>query len=304
MYFMLCGKMLLSLVVPCHNEEMSIHLFYEEVLKVLSNLDFEIIYINDGSKDNTLKNIKKLADKDLRVKYISFSRNFGKESALFAGMKNSLGDLVCLIDVDLQHPPSLIPKMVNYICKEGYDVAAAKRVSRQGEPKINSFFSSLFYKIFNKISDLELVEGSTMLLLTEYNRFSKGLFQWVGFETKWIPYTNIERIAGNSNWSFLSLLSYSIEAFVSFSSAPLSIATLLGIAFSLIAFIYSIIIVTKYLLYSDPVQGYASTMCSMLLLGGIMLFTIGILGKYLEKTFLETKKRPLFIIKESNINEK
>lgn len=308
--------MLLSLVVPCYNEEESVLLFYEEILRVITFIDFEIIYINDGSKDDTLNNIKVLVNKDSRVKYISFSRNFGKESALFAGLKYAEGDFVCVIDVDLQHPPNLIPKMLNSILDEGYDVAAAKRVSRSGEPKISSFFSSLFYKLFAKISDLELVEGATdfrvmtrqvvdsVLLLTEYNRFSKGLFQWVGFETKWIPYENVERIAGDSNWSFIGLVSYSVEAIVSFTSAPLSISTFLGILFSVIAFVYIVIIIAKNLLFSDPVQGYASTMCSILLLGGLMLFSIGILGKYVEKTFLETKSRPIFIIKESNLGKK
>ena len=306
--------MLLSLVVPCYNEEESVLLFYEEILRVLTDIDFEIIYINDGSKDDTLKNLKMLVNKDSRVKYISFSRNFGKESALYAGFKYSKGDLVCVIDVDLQHPPNLIPCMLDYVLNEGYDVAAARRVSRDGEPRINSFFSNLFYKIFSKISDLELVNGATdfrvmtrqvvdsVLSLQEYNRFSKGLFQWVGFETKWIPYENVERIAGDSNWSFFGLISYSIEALVSFTSAPLSMATIFGLLFSGVAFIYILIILTKNILFSDPVQGYASMMCTILFLGGLMLFTIGILGKYLEKTFLETKNRPLFIIKESNID--
>ena len=305
----------LSIVVPCFNEEESVGIFLDEIQKVLQGHDFEVIYINDGSSDNTLKNIKDLADSNPNVKYISFSRNFGKESAIYAGLKNASGDLVCLMDVDLQHPPSLLPEMLETISRDDVDVVAARRTTRKGEGRFKSWASHLFYKIFNIISNLDLVEGATdyrvmkrpvvdsILQLSEYNRFSKGLFQWVGFETEWISYENVERVAGETTWSFWGLFKYSIEAIVAFTSLPLSISTLFGTVFSVIAFLYIIFIVAKYLLYSDPVQGFATIMCAILFLGGIQLLSIGILGKYLEKTYLESKRRPVFIVKESNIDD-
>ncbi len=306
---------LLSIVVPCFNEEESVEIFFKEIQKVLADQNYEIIYINDGSSDNTLKEIKKLANENSNIKYISFSRNFGKESAIYAGLKNASGDLVCLIDVDLQHPPSLIPEMIETVSNEDYDVVAARRISRKGEPAIKSFFSHSFYKIFNRISEIELVEGATdyrvmtrqvvdsILELSEYNRFSKGLFHWVGFNTKWIPYENIERVAGETTWSFWGLVQYSIEGIVAFTTIPLSISTFIGTIISIIAFIYMIFIVIRYLIYSDPVQGYPTIMCVILFLGGIQLLSIGVLGKYLEKTYVETKNRPIFIVKESNIDD-
>ena len=306
--------MLLSIIVPCFNEEESVPIFYESIFNELKDIKYEIIYINDGSTDNTLYEIKNLADNHSNVKYLSFSRNFGKESALYAGLKNAEGDLICVIDVDLQHPPSLIPQMMHLILEENFDVVAARRISRKGESKINSFFSTCFYKIFNKISNLNLVEGATdyrvmtkqvvdsILALGEYNRFSKGLFQWVGFNITWIPYENVERVAGQTSWSLFGLFKYSIEAIVAFTTSPLNISTFFGILFSLMAFIYIIIILFEYLLFSNQVQGYSSLMCTILILGGIQLFSIGILGKYLEKTYIETKNRPIFIVKESNIN--
>ena len=306
---------LLSIVVPCFNEEESVEIFFKEIQKVLADQNYEIIYINDGSSDNTLKKIKKLVNENSNIKYISFSRNFGKESAIYAGLKNASGDLVCLIDVDLQHPPSLIPEMIETVSNEDYDVVAARRISRKGEPAIKSFFSHSFYKIFNRISEIELVEGATdyrvmtrqvvdsILELSEYNRFSKGLFHWVGFNTKWIPYENIERVAGETTWSFWGLVQYSIEGIVAFTTIPLSISTFIGTIISIIAFIYMIFIVIRYLIYSDPVQGYPTIMCVILFLGGIQLLSIGVLGKYLEKTYVETKNRPIFIVKESNIDD-
>lgn len=305
----------LSIVVPCFNEEESIGIFFKEIEKVLAGYDYEIIFINDGSSDNTLKNIKDIANENSSVKYISFSRNFGKESAIYAGLKNASGDLICVMDADLQHPPNLLPEMLETISNGDYDVVAARRISRKGEPKFKSFFSHQYYKIFNRISEMNLVEGATdyrvmtkqvvnsVLELNEFNRFSKGLFQWVGFDTKWIAYENVERVAGETTWSFWGLLKYSIEGIVAFTTAPLSISTLLGAIFSIVAFIYMIFIITKNLLYSDPVQGFATIMCAILLLGGIQLLSIGVLGKYLEKTYLETKNRPIFIVKESNIDD-
>ena len=306
---------LLSIVVPCFNEDESVGIFLEEIQKTLKDYNFEVIYVNDGSSDNTLKYIKELASKNSNVKYISFSRNFGKESAIFAGLKYASGDYICLMDADLQHPPKLIPEMLEAVLDEGYDVAAARRVSRKGEPKIKSFFSHRFYKVFNKISDIDMVEGATdyrimtrqvvdsVLDLPEYNRFSKGLFQWVGFDTKWIEYENIERIAGESTWSFWGLIKYSIEGLVAFTTLPLSVSTFLGMVFSVIAFIYMLFIIIRYLIYSEAVPGYPTLICSLLLLGGIQLLSIGVLGKYLEKTYFEAKNRPIFIVKESNIEE-
>ncbi|MBE6492504.1 MAG: glycosyltransferase family 2 protein [Methanobrevibacter sp.] len=306
---------LLSIVVPCFNEDESVEIFLEEIQKTLKDYNFEVIYVNDGSSDNTLKYIKELASKNSNVKYMSFSRNFGKESAIFAGLKYASGDYICLMDADLQHPPKLIPEMLEAVLDEGYDVAAARRVSRKGEPKIKSFFSHRFYKVFNRISNIDMVEGATdyrimtrqvvdsVLKLQEYNRFSKGLFQWVGFDTKWIEYENIERIAGESTWSFWGLIKYSIEGLVAFTTLPLSISTFLGTVFSIIAFIYMLFIIIRYLIYSEAVPGYPTLICSLLLLGGIQLLSIGVLGKYLEKTYFEAKSRPIFIVKESNIEE-
>lgn len=305
----------LSIVVPCFNEDESVGMFYSEIEKTLENTDFEIIYVNDGSKDNTLINLKKLSKDKPNVKYISFSRNFGKESAIYAGLKSSKGDYVCVMDVDLQHPPALLPEMIRTVTEEDYDVAAARRVSRRGEPKIKSFLSHMFYKLFNAVSNMQLVEGATdyrvmtrqvadsVMQLSEYHRFSKGLFQWVGFETKWIEYENVERAAGETTWSLWGLLQYSIEGVIAFTTTPLSISIVLGAVFSLAAFIYMIFIILKYLLYSDPVQGFATIMTAILFLGGIQLLSIGILSKYLEKTYIETKNRPVFIVKESNVDD-
>ena len=305
---------LLSIVVPCFNEESSVEIFFREIEKTLGEINFEIIFIDDGSKDNTLTNIKKIANDNTNIKYISFSRNFGKESALYAGLKNSKGNLVCVMDVDLQDPPELLPQMIEIIENEDYDIVATRRVSREGEPKIRSLFARLFYKFFNKISQVDLVDGArdyrlmtrqvidSILELNEYNRFSKGLFQWIGYNTKWLEYKNIERVSGETSWSFFGLVSYSIEGITAFTTAPLSISTFFGIILSFIAFILIFFIILKNILYSDPVAGWTSTICGILLLGGIQLFSIGILGKYLEKTYLEIKNRPIFIVKESNID--
>ncbi len=306
---------LLSIVVPCYNEEESVENFLVEVQNVLKDRNFEVIFINDGSSDDTLKTIKGLAEKNPNVKYISFSRNFGKEAAIYAGLNHAKGDLIGLMDADLQHPPKLLPEMISAIEDEGYDAAAARRVSRKGEPKIKSFFSHRYYRFFNRISKIEIVEGGTdyrvmtrqvidsILELKEYNRFSKGLFQWVGFDTKWIEYENVERAAGETTWSFLGLLTYSVEGIIAFSTMPLTLSIVMGTIVSIVAFLYMIFIIAKYLLYSDPVQGFATTMSAILLLGGIQLLSIGIIGKYLEKTYFETKNRPIFIVKETNIND-
>ena len=302
---------LLSIVVPCFNEEEMIGIFSKEIFNTMENIaiDYEIIFVNDGSYDNSLKNIKDLSNKYQNIKYISFSRNFGKEAALYAGLIHSKGDYIAIMDVDLQDPPHLLAEMLSTIKNSDYDIVATRRVSRKGEPVITSFFSRLFYKFINLFSNLNLVDGArdyrlmtrqvkdSILELNEYSRFSKGLFEWVGYNTKWLEYENIKRRKGESSWSFWKLFKYSIEAIVSFSTFPLSISTFMGILFSIFALILIIFVIIRKLIYSDPVQGWTSTICVILLLGGIQLFSIGILGKYLEKTFMETKNRPIYIIK-------
>lgn len=308
-----------SIIVPCYNEEESVNLFYERIKEVINTLSndysFEVIFVNDGSSDNTLTNIKRIAGNDSIIKYISFSRNFGKESALYAGLEKSCGDYVVVIDVDLQDPPELICQMLDIVEGEDYDIVATRRSTRDGEPFFRSFLSRLFYRIINKISDVKLVDGArdyrlmsrqvvdSILMLCEYNRFSKGLFNWVGFNTKWLEYENIERTAGKSSWSLWSLFNYSIEGIVAFTTVPLSISTLLGVIFSIVSFIMIIILVLRKLLYANPVAGWTSTVSIILLIGGIQLLSIGVLGKYLEKTYIETKNRPIYIIKESNLDD-
>ena len=299
--------MKIDIVVPCYNEEKTIEIFYNEIKNILDDkIEWNLIFIDDGSSDNTLSEIKKLND----AKYISFSRNFGKESAIYAGFKKTTSDYVILMDVDLQDPPSLILEMIKYI--DDYDIVATRRVSRKGEPKIRSFFARLFYKIMNKITDIELVDGArdfrlmnrtavdSILELSENNRFSKGLFQWIGFNTKWIEYENVERIDGETSWSFWQLFNYSIEGIVSFTVAPLYISTVIGILFSIIAFLSIIFIIIRTLIFGDPVSGWPSTITIILFIGGIQLFSIGILGQYLAKTYIEIKNRPKYIIKEDN----
>jgi glycosyltransferase involved in cell wall biosynthesis len=310
---------LVSIIVPCYNEEESVNLFYDKIKEVtatlLNDYSFEIIFVNDGSKDDTLTNIKTLANLDSAVKYISFSRNFGKESALYAGLDKSMGDYVVVIDVDLQDPPELIVDMLEIVEHEDYDIVATRRTSREGEPIVRSFFARLFYRVINSISDVKLVDGArdyrlmtrqvvdAILELCEYNRFSKGLFNWVGFNTKWLEFENIQRSAGSSSWSFWSLFNYSIEGIVAFTTIPLSISTFLGIIFSIVSFIMIIVLVLRKILYANPVAGWTSTVSIILLLGGIQLLSIGVLGKYLEKTYIETKNRPIYIIKESNMGK-
>ena len=309
---------LISIVVPCYNEQEVLPLFYAEITKVMaqikekhSDTEFELLFINDGSKDETLKKLRELAVKDKRVRYISFSRNFGKEAGMYAGLQNSKGDYVVVMDADLQHPPAFIPQMYEYVLSGEYDCATTRRVSREGESKIRSWFSRKFYKVMNKISQTEIVDGAqdfrfmtrqmvdAILSMKEYNRFSKGIFSWVGFRTKYMPYENIERAAGNTTWSFKSLFKYSLEGIFAFSTAPLSISSFLGILSCIIAFIMIIIIVIKWLAFGDPVQGYTTTICVLLMMGGLQLFCIGILGQYLSKTYMESKKRPIYLIHET-----
>lgn len=303
----------ISVIVPCFNEQESLPLFYIEICKVadsLNQLDFEFIFIDDGSKDNTIHLMQKLSEEDQRVHYISFSRNFGKEAAIYAGLKKSIGDYVVLMDVDLQDPPSLISIMYDNIKNDGYDCVATRRVNREGEPKIRSFFAKCFYKLINKISNTEFVDGArdyrmmkrqmvdAVLDMSEYNRFSKGIFSWVGFEVKWLEYVNEQRVAGETKWSFGKLFLYSMDGIIAFSTIPLSMASYIGILFCFVAFILIIIIIVRTLLWGDPTTGWPSLICIISLIGGLQMLCIGVLGQYLSKTYLETKKRPIYIVKE------
>ena len=311
-------KKLISVIVPCYNEQEVLRLFYDEISSVagkMSAYDFEFIFVNDGSRDNTLNICKELAAKDERVKYISFSRNFGKEAGIYAGFEKAKGDLVCMMDADLQDPPSLLPEMVKVIEEDGYDSVATRRVNRKGEPPIRSFVAGMFYKLMNKISKTEIVDGArdyrlmtrqfvnSLLSLGEYNRFSKGLFGWVGYQTKWLEYENVERAAGETKWSFWKLLLYSIEGIMAFSTVPLAISAVMGILFCAMAFVLILFIIVKTLAFGDPVAGWPSTACIILFVGGVQLFCVGILGQYLAKTYLEVKGRPIYICKETNIEE-
>ena len=309
---------LVSIVVPCYNEEKVLPLFYAEITKVMSQmqekypeLDFELLFINDGSKDGTLQEFRKMATMDHRVRYVSFSRNFGKEAGMYAGLQHAKGDYVVIMDADLQHPPAFLPQMYEYVKDGEYDCATTRRVSRKGESKIRSWFSRKFYKIMNHISQTEIVDGAqdfrfmtrqmvnAILEMKEYNRFSKGIFSWVGFRTRYIPDENGERAAGTTSWSFKSLFKYSLEGIFAFSTAPLALASLLGIVSCLLAFIMILVVVIKYLAFGDPVPGYATTICVILLMGGLQLFCTGIVGQYLSKTYLETKNRPIYLVQET-----
>lgn len=309
----------ISCIVPCYNEEASLPYFYAEITRIEKNmklrgkLEFEIIFINDGSKDNTLKVLKEFAQNDSQVKYISFSRNFGKEAAMYAGLQKSTGDYVAIMDADMQDPPSLLPEMYRILQTEDYDNVAMRRTSRDGEPPIRSFFAKLFYRIINKISKADIVDGArdfrlmkramvdAILEMGEYNRFSKGIFGWVGFKTKWLPYVNIERVAGETKWSFWKLFVYSLEGIVAFSTVPLSIASVIGILLCFFAFIAIAFVIGRTLVFGDPVEGWPSLVCIITLIGGIQLFCMGIMGQYLAKTYLETKHRPIYIVSETNL---
>ena len=295
----------ISVVVSCYNEEKALPLFYEEMERVRKKdfegiVEFEYIFVNDGSKDNTLKIIKELNQKDPKVRYISFSRNFGKEAAMYAGLEAAEGDYVTLMDADLQDPPALLKQMYDAIKNEGYDSVGTRRVTRKGEPPIRSFFARMFYKIINKMSNIEMVDGArdyrlmkrqvvdSIISLKEYNRYSKGLFSFVGFDTKWIEYENVERVAGETKWSFWKLFKYALEGITAFSTTPLIFSSIVGLIFCLVAFIAIIFIIVKTLVYGDPTAGWPSMACIIVFVSGIQLFTIGIIGQYLSKTYLES----------------
>lgn len=307
-------KKLISIIVPCFNEEEALPLFYEEFTQVARGFkqDYELILVNDGSKDKTLEVMETLAKKDKHVIYLSFSRNFGKESAMYAGLNNAKGDYVGFIDADLQHPPVLLNQMIEKLETGEYDCAACRRVDRTGDSKVRTWFARRFYKLINKISDAQMVDGAgdyrlmtrkmveAVLSMSEYNRFSKGIFSWVGFNTYWIEYENVDRVAGTTSWSFWGLVRYAIDGIVNFSNAPLNLATWMGLLFSFIAFIYLVFIIIKFAIYGDPVQGWATTICVILIIGGIQLFSIGVMGQYIGKTYMEVKDRPHYIISKTN----
>ncbi|HEM6220762.1 TPA: glycosyltransferase family 2 protein [Streptococcus suis] len=308
---------MISVIVPCYNEEEAIPYFYEAMEKVRKEMGdrIEYIFVNDGSKDGTLKVLRQLAGQDQAVRYLSFSRNFGKEAALYAGLQAATGDLVTVMDVDLQDPPEMLIEMKAMLdANADLDCVGTRRVNRDGEPPIRSFFAKLFYKLMNKISQVEVVDGArdfrlmrrhmvdAILSVSEYNRFSKGIFAWVGFETEYLPYKNVERVAGETSWSFWKLLSYSIEGIINFSDTPLNIASYTGFFTFLLSLVLMVFVVFKTLVFGDPTIGWPSTICIILFLGGLQLMTIGILGKYLAKVFLETKKRPVYIVKEKSSN--
>ena len=300
----------INIIVPCYNEEKALPFFYQEITKVIEKLDdvkTEILFIDDGSTDQTLNYIKNLSEKDNKVKYISFSRNFGKEAALLAGLEKSDGDYVTLMDADLQDPPELLLEMWDLIKDGEYDSIGTRRINRKGEPIIRSFCANCFYKLINKMSKVEMISGArdfrimnrqmvdSIISLKEYNRYSKGLFSFVGFKTKWLEYKNVERVAGETKWSFFKLFKYAIEGIVSFTTIPLVISTFLGLLFFIISFIFVIVIFVKTLIFGDPVSGWPSLACIILFCAGIQLFSLGIIGEYLAKTYLETKNRPVYI---------
>lgn len=307
---------MISIIIPCYNEEQTIELFLKETAKIEALMrekfqeSFEYIFIDDGSTDKTLEVLKRN-----KVKYISFSRNFGKEAGLYAGLKAAKGDYVAVMDVDLQDPPELLPQMYEILQAEDYDCVATKRSTRKGEPPIRSFFAECFYKLINKISDTEIVNGArdyrlmkrkmvdAILSVKEYNRFSKGLFSWVGFKTKWLEYENVERSAGNTKWSFWKLFLYSLDGIMAFSVAPLAISSVMGLLLCVVSIIMIAVIIAKTLIWGDPVAGYPSLLCVIFLLSGVQLFCIGIVGQYLAKAYLETKDRPIYIVREDNIED-
>lgn len=313
--------MLLSIVVPCYNEQEALPYFYKEICRVAEEMkashgaDFEFIFVDDGSKDKTLSIARELHKQDARVRYISFSRNFGKEAGILAGLEAAKGDYVAMMDADLQDPPALLPQMLDALLEEDYDCAATRRTNRKGEPPIRSFFARMFYKIINRLSDADIVDGArdyrlmrrrmvdAILALPEYNRFSKGIFGWVGFKTKWLEYVNVERVAGETKWSFWKLFLYSLEGIVAFTTAPLALASLIGIIFCVLAFVMILFIIVRTLLFGDPTSGWPSLVCIIFLCSGVQLFCMGVLGQYLAKTYMEVKRRPVYIVRETEQDE-
>ena len=308
----------ISVAVPCYNEEPALEPFFAAVSAVAEQMPevaFEFLFIDDGSRDRTLEKMQELARRDSRVKYISFSRNFGKEAGIYAGLENATGDYVVVMDADLQDPPALLPEMYRSIKEEGYDCVGSRRVTRKGEPPIRSLFARLFYKLINRMSNAEIVDGArdfqmmsrqvveAILSMGEYNRFSKGIFGWIGFKKKWLEYENIERVAGETKWSFWKLFLYAIEGIVAFSTTPLVISSVFGLICCVLALVMILVIIARTLIFGDPTSGWPSLVCIMLLLSGIQMLGIGIVGQYLAKTYLETKKRPIYLVRQTNIGK-
>lgn len=303
-----------SIIVPCYNEQDSLPIFYGEVIKVLDSIssEYEILFVDDGSKDDTLNIIKGFADRNRMVRYISFSRNFGKEAAMYAGFCNASGDYIAVMDADMQDPPGLLPEMLELLKEGDYDSVATRRENRTGEPVIRSWFAVMFYRIINRISDADIVDGArdfrlmkksmvdAIVQMSEYNRFSKGIFGWVGFRTYWLPYENQERVAGETKWNFWGLTKYALDGIINFSQVPLSLASWFGVIMTVISFFAVLFIVIRKFMFGDPVQGWASLACIITFIGGIQLFCLGLMGQYMAKTYLEVKKRPHYIISDSN----
>lgn len=306
---------LLSVIVPCYNEEENVPYFYEELMKqeqALSeqNICMEILYIDDGSRDRTAEAVKKLHERDARVRLVSFSRNFGKEAGIYAGLQKAKGDYVVLMDADLQDPPSLLPQMFTYLLEEGYDSVATRRVSRKGEPAVRSFFARMFYRLMKRISQTEIVDGArdyrlmkrcvvdAILSMTEYNRFTKGIFGWVGFRTKWLEYENIERTKGETKWNFWKLFLYSLDGILAFSTVPLGIVSIIGLLFCVMAFILIFFTIARTILFGDPTSGWPSLVCIIALISGVQLLCLGIVGQYMSKMYMEVKNRPIYLVKE------
>ena len=309
----------ITVAVPCYNEEPVLELFFKEITAVAAKMpqaEFEFLFIDDGSRDGTLKKIMELSERDSRVKYISFSRNFGKEAGIYAGLENASGDYVVIMDADLQDPPALLPEMYRAVTEEDYDCVGSRRVTRKGEPPIRSFFARMFYRIINKMSDAQIVDGArdfqmmnrqvveAILSMGEYNRFSKGIFGWIGFQKKWLEYENIERAAGETKWSFWKLFLYALEGIVAFSTMPLVLSSVFGILCCALALIMIIVVIVRTLVFGDPTSGWPSLVCIMLLLSGIQMLGIGVVGQYLAKTYLETKHRPIYLTRLTNIEKK
>ena len=308
--------MLLSLIVPCYNEQDAIPIFYKEAKRVLEDMrvDYELLFINDGSKDHTLEILQELAGKDDSVYYLSFSRNFGKEAAMYAGFCNVKGDYAAVMDVDLQDPPDMLPQMLDIILTGEYDSVATCRTTRKGEPPIRSWFAKRFYQMINRISDADIVDGArdfrlmkramvdTIVSMGEYNRFSKGIFGWIGFRTYWLAYENVNRVAGETKWNFWKLFRYAVDGVISFSQVPLNIASWFGMLMTMVSFLAVIVIALRRLIWGDPVAGWASIVCIMTFIGGIQLFCMGIMGQYISKIYMEVKRRPHYIVAESNRN--
>ena len=313
------GRKLISIVVPCYNEEETLHILYKELNRIteeMSDYKFEYVFVNDGSKDKTLSVLKELAEGDDKVKYVSFSRNFGKEAGLLAGLRHAKGDIVATMDADMQDPPALLPELVGYVESGEYDNAATRRVSRKGEPVIRSFFARSFYKMMRHMTDINIVDGArdfrvmsramvdAILSMPEYNRFSKGIFAWVGFETKWVEFENVERSAGETKWSFWKLFRYSVEGIVSFSNTPIHMASYLGMGLTVVSLLAFLFVFIHALIVGDPVAGWPSLVCIITFLGGVQLFVMGVMGQYIAKTYMEVKKRPHYIVKDTNTWEK